>query len=872
MAGHLGAFRASYLVALSCVGSFLFAYDTGIVGGILTLKSFQDDFGFTAKEKDNVSSLSASLLQAGAFFSCLFAWPFTARFGRRRSIALASLVFNVGTLLQLPRSYGLATWYAGRVIAGVGVGIATAVIPMYSAEMAPKHLRGRLGSGFQLAFTCGVLTSYFVDYGVAEHVAPSSRQWRIPVGLQLVPGGILGLGMLLTRESTRWLAKRGRHQEALDSLIWVRGGEDTTEVQVEFSEILAGIKEEDRVTEGVTWREYLLPANRYRMFLAISIQMVSPQIFNAVGAGQNALLLSGFFGVCKVVSCLFFVLFLVERIGRKGSLLVGSFLMGAYMLAVGLITKYHPPNPGAGLTPPAIASLTMIYLEAMTFNVSWGPVPWLYMSEIFPTRIREGGVAVGAATQWLFNFTFSQITPHAITNLGWRTFLMFCIFNWALVVYTWVFIKETKMRSLEEMELVFNAEHTQIDIAAAHRKDSPALRGWRESWHRVVPSREPGVRPSRAERAVDEAARRAWNLEPSNFNSAAPLRLNHAIEASRRLAACPRSDRALYGSGWTRSSLVQPALRSFIYEDCPRAGWLQTAPARLAIASRPPLLGSTTPPATTPARSFALLQDLARSNMASSVKPHLTPALLREVCGFWFEHLASPDSVVLPTQDDSKRWFFGGEELDRACVERFAPTLEALRASGVTSAADILDAVQPSDPRDWLGLVLLLDQIPRNCYRGASAFVAFTVFDPMARGVSLAAIARGIPNAEPRVRWRLAYRIWFYMPLMHSEDAGAHEAAVAGFERMRRDVYALAEADEQAADADEHRARAAEVVRANVDDAKKLVQVYAGFEERHFGIIKRFGRYPHRNAALGRAATAEEAAYLADGGETFTNK
>lgn len=78
----------------------------------------------------------------------------------------------------------------------------------------------------------------------------------------------------------------------------------------------------------------------------------------------------------------------------------------------------------------------------MTYNISWGPVPWLYQSEIFPTRIREGAMAVGTATQWLFNFTFSQITPHAVENLGWKTFLMFCIFNWALVVYTWFFIKE----------------------------------------------------------------------------------------------------------------------------------------------------------------------------------------------------------------------------------------------------------------------------------------------------------------------------------------------------------------------------------------------------------------------------------------------
>ena len=314
-------------------------------------------------------------------------WPFTRKFGRRLSIVLASAIFNVGAILQLFPSHGLAAWYAGRVISGVGVGIATVIIPMYSAEMSPKEIRGRQGSFFQLFFTLGVFTSYWVDYGVSN-LAPSTTQWRIPVALQLVPGGILGLGMLLTRESTRWLAMKGRHEDAMSSLIWVRGG-DSPEVQQEYSEIVAGIEEEERLTAGVTWREYLIPANRYRLFLAITIQMgaqltgntslayFSPQIFQAVGGGSNAYLFSGFFGLVKVVACLFFLLFMVERIGRKGALVMGSFLMGTYMLIIGLVTKYRPPDPKAGLTSSAIASVTMIYLEAMTFNASWGPVPWV---------------------------------------------------------------------------------------------------------------------------------------------------------------------------------------------------------------------------------------------------------------------------------------------------------------------------------------------------------------------------------------------------------------------------------------------------------------------------------------------------------------
>ncbi|KAJ5089165.1 hypothetical protein N7532_007849 [Penicillium argentinense] len=482
----VGTFRATYLVALSCIGSFLFAYDTGIVGGVLTLESFTRDLSVSSHDSANVSSLSASLLQAGAFFSCFFVWPITARYGRRLAIVLAALIFDVGAILQLFPNGGVATWYAGRVIAGVGIGIATVIVPLYTAEMAPKSIRGQLGSMFQFFFTLGVMTSYWVDYGVSK-MSSSTKQWRIPVGLQLIPGGALCMGMLLVKESTRWLAKKGRHDEAMASLIWVRGG-DSPETHEEMAEILAGIREEELQTEGLTWKEYLLPANRFRLFVVITLQIgvqltgntslayFSPQVFKSVGAGSNALFFSGFFGVAKVIACFVFLSFLVERIGRKGALAVGAALMGALFLIVAVLTVIHPPNPNGGLSSTSVASLVMIYLEAMVYNMSWGPVPWLYTAEIFPNRIREGGVAMGTATQWLFNFVFSQITPHAVNNLKWRTFLMFAIFNWALVVYVWFFIKETKGRSLEEMELIFNARHTQLDLEEAYHKTGQTVK------------------------------------------------------------------------------------------------------------------------------------------------------------------------------------------------------------------------------------------------------------------------------------------------------------------------------------------------------------------------------------------------------------
>ena len=146
-----------------------------------------------------------------------------------------------------------------------------------------------------------------------------------------------------------------------------------------FSEILAGIEEEERATEGVTWRELLFPVNRRRLFVIIVIQIgvqatgntslayFSPQIFKAIGAGNDALLLSGFLGLVKVVACGFFVLFLADKLGRRWSLLGGALLMGTYMIIIAVLTVIFPPIAGQGFTPSGAAAVAMIYLEASKF-------------------------------------------------------------------------------------------------------------------------------------------------------------------------------------------------------------------------------------------------------------------------------------------------------------------------------------------------------------------------------------------------------------------------------------------------------------------------------------------------------------------------
>ncbi|KAK2761712.1 hypothetical protein FQN54_001540 [Arachnomyces sp. PD_36] len=474
MGYKLGVFRAVYLVCVCCMGSFTFAYDTGIISGVLTLKSFQNDFRYTEQQKTVVNSNAVSILQGGAFFGCFTIWPITTWLGRRSALIISSIVFTVGTIIQTVNSHQIGAFYAGRVIAGFGVGAATVLVPMYSAEMAPKNIRGRLGACFQLFFAIGIMIAYWVTYAVSTHRESNTTQWQIPVGLQLLPAGLLLFGMLTVKESTRWYAKNGKLEKARESLKWVRGGDETEELQLEFDEIVAGVEEEARIKEAFTVKELLLPANRYRIFLAITTQLCAQltgntslayyanQIFAAVGAGSSNMFVTGFFGVVKVVAVLCFQMFVLDRIGRRTPFMVGAFFMGSFMLIIAIITVTHPTseNTGDGASKAGIAAIIMTYAEVVSYNMSWGPLPWLYLGEMFSNRTREIGIAIGAASQWLFNFVMSQITPHALENIGWRTFLMFAIFNYAIIGYSYIFLRETQGRSLEEMQGIFDIKST----------------------------------------------------------------------------------------------------------------------------------------------------------------------------------------------------------------------------------------------------------------------------------------------------------------------------------------------------------------------------------------------------------------------------
>ncbi|KAJ5555872.1 hypothetical protein N7461_004342 [Penicillium sp. DV-2018c] len=324
-------------------------------------------------------------------------------------------VFCLGVILQVAPSHSLVCFYIGRFVAGLGLGAGTAVVPAYNAEMAPKEIRGKLGSGMQWLFALGVMLSYWIDYAVKVTLPVSSKQWQIPVGLQMVPAGVLALGLFAMPESVRWLAKKGRFDEAWKSLAWMRASDGRrtflaeqpisehnvdqapigVEVKAEFEEIRVGLEQEVRATEGFRKRELLEPANRYRLLLAFfmfcaqqctgmtALAYFGPQFFKLlVGNNTNqSLLITGLFGAEKFITVGIYILFFSEMWGRRPTLWISALLMASCFIIVTVVSK-TTPEPDARATPAGIGMVAMIFLTNSIYQFSWGPLPWPYTAEV----------------------------------------------------------------------------------------------------------------------------------------------------------------------------------------------------------------------------------------------------------------------------------------------------------------------------------------------------------------------------------------------------------------------------------------------------------------------------------------------------------
>ncbi|KAK9248195.1 general substrate transporter [Lipomyces tetrasporus] len=466
-------YRLYLTAATACVGGLLFGYDTGFIGSAVQIESFQRDFGLNSSNMANVTGNIVATLQAGCFFGTIFMAFFTARFGRRWGMAVASLVFNIGAVLQVITTHDINLLYAGRAVSGLGVGAASMLTPTYLSEVAPRRIRGKLGTAYGFSIFFGIMLSYWIDYGCERGLSPEGHdQWRVPMGLQLVPGALLFVGAIVIKESPRWLVKRGNREKALNNLCYMRMAHpEDAELQQEYQDICISIDEELRVSHGATISEMFLPQYRIRVLIGFVIMVAqqfsgtnaltyyAPLLFQKIGlhGTSSSLFATGVYGIVKTVFSMLFLLFLAERAGRRLPMFVGAISMATAMLIIGIVLACKPPAADASSPSPAsIGMIVMVYIFCVAYSMSWGPVPFTYVSEIYPNRIREYCVAMGLATQWAFNYCVSRIVPVAMESIGWRTFLMFGILNASIAVFVFFVVRETSGVALEHMDNLFS--------------------------------------------------------------------------------------------------------------------------------------------------------------------------------------------------------------------------------------------------------------------------------------------------------------------------------------------------------------------------------------------------------------------------------
>ncbi|KAI9317407.1 general substrate transporter [Dichotomocladium elegans] len=429
----------------------------------------EGDPDYIARVKGDV----VALLQAGCCVGALLINFFADPFGRKLAIILASVIFIVGGILQTV-AQNVASMLAGRFIAGLGIGACSMLVPMYIAEIAPRGLRGRLGTLWQFLIVTGIMLSYWVDYGCVRHIAAGERQWRTALGIQIVPGGVLLIGMIFLPESLRWLALRNRDEQVLSTLCKLRDkSPEDPAILEELKEIQDAI-ELERESKSTRWTEILAPNNLHRLFLGVMLQVFqqwtgtnainyyAPDIFKSIGlTAQNTdILATGVYGIVKVVF-VFVAFFMIDaRLGRRRTLMLGSvFMFVAFFIMAGMVYGIRQDNPSGKITvvdAKGYVAIIMVYIFAVGYEFSWGPVVWVVCSEIFPNRIRAFCLSITTAFNWAMNATIAKVTPIMIQNITFGTYFFFGCCAVLMGVFTYLFVPETRGRSLEEMEEVFS--------------------------------------------------------------------------------------------------------------------------------------------------------------------------------------------------------------------------------------------------------------------------------------------------------------------------------------------------------------------------------------------------------------------------------
>ena len=444
---------ASYATSLSIIaalGGLLFGYDTAVISGAIGF--LRASFNLGPAE----TGFAASSALIGCILGAATAGPLSDRYGRKRALLLLAVLFTVsGIGSAIPRT--LVEFNLARILGGVGIGMASMLSPLYIAEIAPAGIRGRLVSYNQFAIVIGILTVYFINYyiaGLGDDLWNTTTGWRWMFGSEAFPAVFFFLSLLAIPESPRWLVKRGEDQRALGILSRLSSSE---EARTEVAAIKATLAEKAGSLAGL-----FSPGMGIALVIGIALAILqqitginvfmyyAPEIFKQVGAGTDTALLQtvivGAFNVTFTV----IAIWTVDRIGRKPLLIVGASGMGLSLIGLGL-AAYNTTTQ----------SWVLIFILGYIafFALSMGPVVWVVLSEIYPTRLRGRAMAIATLLLWAANFVVSQTFP-VINEDPWLVatfrhafpFWLYALFCGVTVVVTWLYVPETKGKTLEEIE------------------------------------------------------------------------------------------------------------------------------------------------------------------------------------------------------------------------------------------------------------------------------------------------------------------------------------------------------------------------------------------------------------------------------------
>ncbi|KIJ93702.1 hypothetical protein K443DRAFT_12665 [Laccaria amethystina LaAM-08-1] len=470
--------------SFACIGGGLFGLDISSMSGVLNVRftllsstllrlnktqneAYLKQFHFPGP---SAQGAIVAAMPAGSFLGALAVTQLADRVGRKKTIILAGIVWVVGSILQCA-SVNRGMLVVGRIISGISVGLASAVVPIYQSEITAPAIRGRIVSLQQWSITWGILIQYFVQFGCSYIDGVAS--FRIPWGLQMIPAIILSLGMLFFPESPRFLLDTGRDEKALQVLADLHGGGDKTNelVVLEYEEI----KQQCSTSA-------LKPGNPRRVMLGMSIQMWSQlsgmnvmmyyivYVFQGAGlTGRRSNLIADSVQYVLNVALTVPAIIYIDKWGRRPMLLTGTLLMGFWLFLVGgLQARFGHWGELNGsrvwaITDNSAATRAVIvcsYLFVCSFAITMGPVSWTYPAELYSLKVRGKAVSLATASNWAFNTALAFAVPPGLNTIAWRTYFIFGTFNFAAFIHILFMYPETVGRSLEEVEEIFKQGHT----------------------------------------------------------------------------------------------------------------------------------------------------------------------------------------------------------------------------------------------------------------------------------------------------------------------------------------------------------------------------------------------------------------------------